>query len=313
MTAFRLFPNNREGQYPLRLGHRSIKMKTMQFSTVLLILLFSLLAAAFPHRVASADGTIIIRDGEVEIETFIFGEGQNTLIIAAGNARPAAQLDELAQSIAASGIQVVTYNYRGIGASKGPIVGITLHDYADDVWRIANALELDKVHLAGKTYGNRVMRTAAADKPERVLSVILVGAGGDILPSEETQMLYRRYIDPEISKEEWETLQGELMFAPGNEHLASQSASLGAFPELAAAQVKANDATPKSEWIGGGAAPMLILTCLQDRIAVPENALNLAKSRTNTWVIGIPQCGHNMLYERPEDLRRLIVEHITLQ
>ena len=263
-------------------------MKAMHLLTTRLILIFILLFAAFPVSATGADETIIVRDGEVEIETFIFGEGQNALIIAAGNGRPAAQLAELAQGIAASGIRVVTYNYRGIGASKGPIVGTTLHDFADDVWRIADELGLQMVHLAGKTYGNRVMRTAAADKPERALSVILVGAGGDILPSEETQNLYRRYIDPRTNKEEWEKLQGELMFAPGNEHLASQSADLGTYPELAAAQIKASDATPKSEWIGGGAAQMLILTCLQDRVAVPENALNLAKSRAKTWVVGIP-------------------------
>ena len=185
----------------------------MRHSTDQLVLLFTFVLAVFAHPTAGADATSIIRDGDVEIEVFVFGEGQTTLIIAAGNARPAAQLDGLAQSIAASGIRVVTYNYRSIGASKGPIVGTTLHDFADDVWRIADSLGLEKVHLAGKTFGNRVMRTAAADKP--------------------------------------------------------------------------------------------------DRVAVPENAMNLATSRANTWMVGIPQCGHNMLYERPEDLRRLIVEYIT--
>jgi pimeloyl-ACP methyl ester carboxylesterase len=284
----------------------------MRHSIAQSALVFSLLIAAFPSPSAGADKTIIIRDGEVEIETFFFGEGQTTLIMAAGNGRPASQFAELAHSIAASGIQVVTYNYRTIGASKGPIAGTTLHDFAADVWRVADALGLEKVHLAGKTYGNRVMRAAAADEPERALSVILIGAGGDILPSEEVQVLYKRYIDPETTGEEWEKLQGELMFAPGNEHLASRSAKLGTYPELAAAQIKASNATPKSDWMLGGIAPMLILTCLQDRVAVPENALQLAKTRANAWVVGIPQCGHNMIYERPEDLRRLIVEFVAM-
>jgi pimeloyl-ACP methyl ester carboxylesterase len=63
--------------------------------------------------------------------------------------------------------------------------------------------------------------------------------------------------------------------------------------------------------VGGGTAPMLILTCLQDRLAVPENALNLAKSRPESWMVGIPGCGHNMIYERPEDLTRLIVDFLA--
>jgi pimeloyl-ACP methyl ester carboxylesterase len=86
---------------------------------------------------------------------------------------------------------------------------------------------------------------------------------------------------------------------------------VGSYPGLAAAQIKASNATPKSEWRSGGSAPMLILTCLKDRIAVPENALNLAKSRPETWMVGIPGCGHNMIYERQEDLTRLIVDYIA--
>jgi pimeloyl-ACP methyl ester carboxylesterase len=276
------------------------------------LLLVFLSLILIPPVFATGTGiTRIIRDGDIEIETFIYGEGSDTLIIAAGNGRPAAQLEELARNIAASGIQVVTYNYRTIGGSKGRIDDITLLDYAQDVWRIADAMGLKKVHLAGKTYGNRVMRAAAAGRPERTLSIILIGAGGEILPSDEVQAMYWRYVDPNTPKKEWQKLQGELMFAPGNEHLASRSATIGSYPELATAQIKASNATPKSEWAGGGTAPMLILSCLKDRIAVPENALNLAKSRPESWMVGIPGCGHNMIYERQEDLTRLIVDFLA--
>jgi len=268
-----------------------------------------LIALLLSPAVHAAD-TRIIKDNGIEIEAFVFGTGGQTLIIAAGNGRPAADLEDLAEGIAAGGIRVVTYNYRTIGVSKGPIIGVTLHDYAQDVWRIADALGAREVHLAGKTYGNRVVRTAAADRPERTLSVTLIGAGGEILPSAEVQAKYRRYIDPGTSGEEWLSLQAELMFAPGNEHLAGRSAKHGEYPELAAAQVKASNATPMSEWAGAGTAPMLVLTCLQDLVAVPENGLNLAKKRPDTWLVGIPGCGHNMVFEQPEALRRLIIEYI---
>ena len=279
-------------------------------TTSVLSFFTAMLIALLLSPAAHAGEIKIIKDKGIEIEAFVFGKGSQTLIIAAGNGRPAADLEDLAKGIAAGGIRVVTYNYRTIGASKGPIIGITLHDYAQDVWRIADAMGAKKVHLAGKTYGNRVVRTAAADRPERALSVTLIGAGGEILPSAEVQSKYLRYIDPYTSKEEWLKLQAELMFAPGNEHLASISAELGEYPDLAAAQVKASNATPKREWTGAGTAPMLILTCLQDLVAVPENGLNLAKERPNTWLVGIPSCGHNMVFEQPETLRQLIIEYI---
>ena len=252
--------------------------------------------------------TEIIKSGAIEIETFVFGDGPDTLIMASGNGRPASDLEDLAKLIASDGVRVVTYNYRTLGKSKGPISGITLHDLAQDVWLIADALGGDgeKVHLAGKTYGNRVMRTASADQPDRVLSVILIGSGGEILPSQEVQKKYKRYIDPDIPKDEWLILQAELNFAPGNEHLASRSAEHGKHPELAKAQIQASDLTPKGEWTGAGTAPMLILTGLQDIVAVPENGLKIAKERPSTWLVGIPNCGHNMVFEQPEVIKQLI-------
>ena len=278
--------------------------------TSVISVLATMLTVLLLSSAVDAGETKIIKDNNIEIEAFVFGEGSQTLIMAAGNGRPAADLEDLAKGIAAGGIRVVTFNYRTIGASKGTIAGITLHDYAQDVWRIADALDAKKVHLAGKTYGNRVMRTAAADRPERTLSVTLIGAGGEILPSAEVQAKYQRYVDPDTSKEEWLKLQADLMFAPGNEHLASRSAEFGEYPGLAAAQVESSIATPKSEWAGGGTAPMLVLTCLKDLVAVPENGLNLAKERQDTWLVGIPGCGHNMVFERPEVLKRLIIEYI---
>lgn len=207
-------------------------------------------------------------------------------------------------------MRVVTYNYRTLGASTGPIDGLTLHDYADDLWSVADALAPGKVHLAGKTYGNRVVRTASQDRPGRVASIVLIGAGGEVPPSAETRELYKRYLEPDLPRDEWTRLQGLLMYAPGNEHLAVIDAAQGQYPTLAAAQISADAATPRSQWAGGGSAPMLVLTGLLDRVALPEGALAIAKSRPDTWLVGLPGCGHNMLNECGSDLRRLISEFV---
>jgi pimeloyl-ACP methyl ester carboxylesterase len=259
---------------------------------------------------ASDDGRKLIPAHGHTIEAFVFGEGPETLIMAAGNGRPASQLTDLAKAIASAGIRTVVYNYRGIGASDGPLDGLTLVDYGNDVWAIADALGVQKVHLAGKTYGNRVMRAASQTRPDRVATIILVGAGGEVLPSPETIALYKRYLDPGVPKAEWLSLQAQLMYAPGNEKLAEKDAGEGEFPAVASAEAKASEATAKEAWSMGGTAPMLAITCLSDRVAVPENAFNIAKTRPNTWLAGLPGCGHNMINEQPEDLRRLIVGFI---
>ena len=116
-------------------------------TTSVLILFAPMLIALLLLPVVHAGETRIIKDKGIEIEAFLFGKGSQLLIIAAGNGRPSADLGDLAKGIATGGIRVVTYNYRIIGTSKDPIIGITLLDNAQDVWRIADALYAKKVHV----------------------------------------------------------------------------------------------------------------------------------------------------------------------
>lgn len=253
--------------------------------------------------------TVLKIDGN-DYEVFEYGSGSETLVLAQGNGRPAADLLELAEGVAAEGIRVITFNYRGIGASTGPIENITLHDYGHDVWRIVSGLGLDRVHLGGKAYGNRVMRAASTAHPERVKSIVLYAVGGEVPMSPEVTAMFRRYTDPSIEKDEWIKLQAALMFSPVHAHKAGTSADRGMFPEIARLQTIAATATPVAEYIHGGTAPMLVITGLDDVVAVPQNAYNIAESRRNTRLVGIPDCGHNMIFEVPEDLVALTVEHI---
>jgi pimeloyl-ACP methyl ester carboxylesterase len=230
--------------------------------------------------------------------------------MAPGNGRPAADLLELAEGVAAEGVRVITFNYRGIGASTGQVEGITLHDYGQDVWRIADGLGLHRVHLGGRAYGNRVMRAASMAHPDRVLSIVLYAAGGEIPVTPEVAEMYQRYTDSNISKEEWTKLQASLMFSPVHADKASMSADRGTYPHLAHLQSLAVQAVKTEEYWLGGTAPMLVITGLDDVMAVPQNAYNIAAKRPNTRVDGLPNCGHNMIFEVPEDLVALTVDNI---
>ncbi len=252
----------------------------------------------------------IVNSHGVQIEFFTFGEGRETLVLAAGNGRPASDLTELAEGVSHHGIRVVTFNYRGIGLTEGPVEELTLHDYANDVWAIVDALGATHVHFGGKAYGNRVMRTASSDQPSRVTSIILYAAGGEVPADPGTTALYKRYTDPSVSEEEWLRLHAEINFAPVHADKARLSAERGAYPHLAALQVKAAQKTPLEDFVRGGTAPMLVVTGLDDRVAVPQNALNIAMSRPDTRLVGIPNCGHNMIFEVLDDLVMYTVEHI---
>jgi pimeloyl-ACP methyl ester carboxylesterase len=149
------------------------------------------------------------------------------------------------------------------------------------------------------------MRTASADQPDRVLSLIAMGCGGEILPSEEVQNAYRRMNEPDIGQEEWLKLNAFANFAKANAD-KSRLGLGGAYPEVARAQWAITNRTPLDEWWQGGTAPMLVVQGLEDKVAVPQNAFNVATKRPKTWLAGIPNCGHNMIFEQPDD----VAEHI---
>ena len=247
----------------------------------------------------------VASDG-IKVEYFVFGSGRETLLMIPGLGRWAHDLDGIANAIAGAGFGVVTINHRGIGGSYGPLEKTSLHDLASDVWKVADDLKLTKVHLAGKTYGQRIMRTASADQPDRVLGLIAMGCGGEIPPSEEVQNAYRRMNQPDIGQEEWLRLNAFANFAKANADKSKLGVG-GFYPEVVSAQIAINNRTPLDEWWQGGTAPMLVVQGLEDKAAVPQNAFNVATKRPKTWLAGIPNCGHNMVFEQPDE----IAEHIV--
>lgn len=275
----------------------------MKIKTIILILLiYKGFAQKPPVR-------HIVAKNNISVEYFVYGKGLQTLLMLPGNGRWAKDLDLIAKNIAKKGIRVVTINHRGVEGSKGDLEKSNLHDLASDVWMVADDIKAEKVHLAGKTYGQRIMRTASADHPERVLSITLMGAGGEILPDTAIQNAYKKLYDPNISLEERLKLVAFSNFAEANKDKAKLSVD-GAYPKVGSAQVGISNRTPLSEWAFGGTAPMLILQGLEDKVAVPQNAFNIATKRPNTWLIGIPNCGHNMVYELPETIASLISDFI---
>lgn len=259
-----------------------------------------------PANAGAAPVRSVTEKQGVKVEYFIYGAGPETMLMIAGNGRIATDLDGIARRVADAGYRVVLISHRGIGGSEGPLTAATLHDLAADVWMVADALKVDKVHLAGKTFGQRIMRTASADRPDRVLSLIVMAAGGEIMPGDEVVDAYRRMRTPGIAPDEWLTLSASVNFAKANADKARLGVG-GSSANVAAAQLSISDRTPMNEWARGGTAPMLILQGLEDKVAIPQNAINLATTRPSTWLIGLANCGHNMVFEQPDE----IAEHIV--
>jgi len=252
----------------------------------------------------------VVRKGAVSIEIFVRGEGP-TVLMHPGFGRSARDYNDMSTRLAKAGFKPIAINPRGINASEGPLVGLTLHDYADDVWMVADELELQKVNLLGHAFGNRVMRTASTDQPNRVASITLFAAGGEVAPPKEiNELLLKLVIDSKLTPEERHEDAAKALFAPG--HDPSEMAD-GWHPVAAKAEAEAVRRTDEKAINAGGTAPMLIVQGLDNLMAPPQNAWNLVTSRPNAWLVAIPHCGHAMVPEQPRAIAHAIVSFLAAQ
>jgi proline iminopeptidase len=72
---------------------------------------------------------------------------------------------------------VVTYDQRGTGHSTEPSSGYGLTEYAVDLEAIRLAVGAKKVHIFGHSWGGIIAMRYAADYPQNVRSIILMGSG----------------------------------------------------------------------------------------------------------------------------------------
>jgi pimeloyl-ACP methyl ester carboxylesterase len=153
--------------------------------------------------------THLIMVGEAVLESEINGAGETVVLLPAGSSS-VSYLAPLAQHLAAAGFRAVAVNFRGVGASTGPLDCLTLHHLAADIAGVLEALAAAPAHVIGHAFGNRVARCLAADRPDLVRRVVLLAAGG-LVPT-----------DPEVRRAAYRLRHDTL---PEAERLALQQAA----------------------------------------------------------------------------------------
>jgi len=113
--------------------------------------------------------------------------------------RGAEDFDAIAAKLAAAHFLVLRPQPRGIGASRGPLTGIDLHDYAADVAAVIEAAGRGPAFVVGHAFGNRVARMLATDRGDLVRGVSLVAAnvGRDPSPP-DVRAAIRASADPAL-------------------------------------------------------------------------------------------------------------------
>lgn len=250
----------------------------------------------------------IVRHGDVQIEVLARGNGPRVVMFPSLG-RGATDFDEIAERLAQSGHRVLCPQPRGIGASRGPLTGITLHDYARDVAAVINHDGGGSSVIVGHAFGNFVARTVAADYPELTRAIALLAATHVWpLPPE---------IRDSINKSHQMALSDEVrlrhlqhaFFAPGND----PRVWLGGWDEaVMLAERAATEATPRPEWWTAGTAPVLDL--------IPENDVCTPPASRNRYrdefgenritIMTVPNAGHALLPEQPAAVADALIAYL---
>jgi len=239
----------------------------------------------------------IIHCDDTQIEILSQGDGP-LIVLLPSLGRGAEDFDAIAARIAAVGFRVLRPQPRGIGRSKGPMSGIDLHDYANDVAAVIEHAASGPAFVVGHAFGNRVARLLATIRPDLVRAVSLVAANVGKDPSPPAvRAAIRTSADPSAPQAERLKALQFAFFAPGNDARVWLG---GWHPEVLAAQRTAGDRTSREEDYAAGRAPVLYLQPDHDPLAHVDNAEAYKRALGDrVTVVVIPHASHAAIAEQP--------------
>lgn len=266
-----------------------------------------------------------VQAGQSRLQVLVRGAGEPVVLLPFLG-RGVGDFEPLVRALTDAGYQTIAVNPRGVGQSGGPLAGLTLHDYAADVARVIEQHGAP-AHVVGYTMGNRIARCLAADRPELVQTLTLLAAGGQVQRAgaegarQKQLAVFRRFIGlgsaqrrPSLlSPLRRRLLRGFLKtyyFAPASR--VPDAWLQDWWPEAAVSQFEAGERTPLAEWQQSGAAPVLVIQGLADRVAPPANgyAVREALGQQRVQVLDLADAGHALLAEQPAPIARALVEFL---
>ena len=250
----------------------------------------------------------IVDLGPVQIEMLEQGKGPAVLFLASLG-RGAEDYKEAGSLVASESFRVLLLQPRGVGASKGPMKGVTLHDLADDVAGVIKKKVGEPAMIVGHAFGNFVARMTAADHPDVTRAVcVLAGTSGlvEIDPTANESVF--KSSDMSLSEEERLVHLRRAFFAPGND---ARIWLTGWYPETKEMQREAQKAVPREAWTGAGGKPVLNLQTADDTIAPSRHAHTLReKYGDRITTVMVCNAGHAAVEEQPHEIASVIVRYI---
>ncbi len=238
---------------------------------------------------------------EIQIEYADQGAGPVVCMLPS-LARSGRDYDVVARHLQAQGLRVLRPEPRGIGQSRGPMQGLTLHDFAADVAAVIDHEATGPVVVVGHAWGSQPARMLAADRPDLVRGVVMAAASAGKLPPGSDEMPYGRLRDAidsagdaRLSREQRLDCLRRAFFAPGHDPSAWLD---GWNAQTHEAQGHARRVTPIDDYFSAGTTvPILDLRAEHDAVLIPHVMKSCLGERVTEQVIA--DAGHALAPEQP--------------
>ena len=250
----------------------------------------------------------VIERDDVRIEVLAQGDGPAVVMIPSLG-RPAEDFDDLAGRLAAAGYRALRPQPRGIGASSGPMHGITLHDLARDMAAVIRSFGERPAVMAGHAFGNFVARTTAADFPELVRAVVLLAATHTWPLRPELRDSINKSHQMDLPDEVRLKHLQSVFFAPQSD---ARVWLHGWREDVMHMEREATEATPKPEWWTAGTAPVLDVIPGCDPLSPPDSRNNYVEQfgAHRVTTVLVPDAAHALLPEQPQAVAEAVLAYL---
>jgi pimeloyl-ACP methyl ester carboxylesterase len=238
----------------------------------------------------------------------------------------------------ASNHTVIVYDLRGVANTTLGSRSYSFQQLANDTAGLLDALNIPKADVMGFSLGSIISQVLTISHPEKVNRLILVGStcgGNQSIPKPPeflkliAEVANKTQNNIPLSHEELQALlvapYGEnwLRMHPESAQIPANITSLqqlrtGLTPEAVDGQTKIAEAFMATNWSGicddlaKITKPTLVITGADDKVYVPTgNALIIAGKIPGAWLVQIPNAGHAVMIQYPEEIGKILNTFLT--
>ncbi len=210
-------------------------------------------------------------------------------------------------------LRVLRYDCRGMWQSDHPQGPYSMEQHADDVAALLEALEIEKAHIGGISYGAEISMVFALKYPQKALSLIVIDGVSEIHPLLRAQtmpwLMAAERKDPELLlntsyhmnfAEEWIIENQAFIDSSVNRYA---QLDMDAFVHLMQAFFELNITDQLKEI----KIPTLVIAGEQDLIKGREYAKIICDQISDCEFALIPGSGHALCLEKPAILNSLLL------